>query len=159
VLAFRFELADYFEQVMAAGRGVDGQQVANWLTQLVARIGDQDPAQSNVTPAAMAALVELISTRAVSAAAGREVLDVLVRDGGDPASVVEQRGLGSLHDEDGALETIVGQVIAADPAAAERIRGGNDKAIGALVGAVMRETRGRADGADVTRLIREQLGI
>ena len=159
LLAFRFELANYFEKVVAAGEGVDGQQIANWLTQLVARIGDQDPAQSKVTPEAMAQLVELISARAVSAPAGREVLDVLVREGGDPASVVEQRGLGALHDEDGALEAIVGQAIAADPAAVQRVRGGNDKAIGALVGAVMRETRGRADGADVTRLIREQLGI
>jgi aspartyl-tRNA(Asn)/glutamyl-tRNA(Gln) amidotransferase subunit B len=159
LLAFRFELANYFEKVVAAGEGVDGQQIANWLTQLVARIGDQDPAQSKVTAEAMAQLVELISARAVSAPAGREVLDVLVREGGDPARVVEQRGLGALHDEDGALEAIVGQAIAADPAAAQRVRGGNDKAIGALVGAVMRETRGRADGADVTRLIREQLGI
>ncbi|HEX2701815.1 MAG TPA: Asp-tRNA(Asn)/Glu-tRNA(Gln) amidotransferase subunit GatB [Solirubrobacteraceae bacterium] len=159
VLAFRFELADYYEQVLAAADGNDGQQVANWLTQLVARIGDQDPAGSNVTPAAMARLVELVSARAVSAAAGREVLDVLVREGGDPSSIVEQLGLGALQSEDGALEAIVKQVIAADPAAAERVRGGNEKAIGALVGAVMRETRGRADGADVTRLIREQLAI
>jgi aspartyl-tRNA(Asn)/glutamyl-tRNA(Gln) amidotransferase subunit B len=159
VLAFRFELADYFEEVMAAGEANDGQHVANWLTQLVARIGDQDPAQSTVTPEAMAKLVELVSGRAVSAAAGREVLDVLVSEGGDPASVVEQRGLGALDRDDDGLDTIVEQAIAADPAAAERVRGGNEKAIGALVGAVMRETRGRADGAEVTRLIREQLGI
>jgi len=159
LLAFRFELADYFEKVVAAGEFKDGQVVANWLTQLVARIGDEDPAQSKVTPGAMAKLVELISARAVSAAAGREVLDALVSDGGDPGAVIERRGLAALDDQDGALAAIVEQAIAADPAAAERVRGGNEKAIGALVGAVMRETRGRADGADVTRLIREQLGI
>ena len=159
LLAFRFELADYFEKVVAAGEFGDGQLVANWLTQLVARIGDEDPAQSKVTPGAMAKLVELISARAVSAAAGREVLDALVSDGGDPAAIIERRGLAALDDQDGALAAIVEQAIAADPAAAERVRGGNEKAIGALVGAVMRETRGRADGADVTRLIREQLGI
>jgi aspartyl-tRNA(Asn)/glutamyl-tRNA(Gln) amidotransferase subunit B len=159
LLAFRFELADYFEKVVAAGEFRDGQLVANWLTQLVARIGDEDPAQSKVTPGAMAKLVELISARAVSAAAGREVLDALVSDGGDPAAIIERRGLAALDDQDGALAAIVEQAIAADPAAAERVRGGNEKAIGALVGAVMRETRGRADGADVTRLIREQLGI
>jgi aspartyl-tRNA(Asn)/glutamyl-tRNA(Gln) amidotransferase subunit B len=158
LLAFRFELADYFEKVVAAGDAKDGQLVANWLTQLVARIGDEDPAHSKVAPEAMAKLVELISARAVSAAAGREVLDVLVREGGDPADVVKQRGLGALDDHDGALAAIVEHAIAADPAASERVRGGNEKAIGALVGAVMRETRGRADGAEVTRLIREQLG-
>jgi aspartyl-tRNA(Asn)/glutamyl-tRNA(Gln) amidotransferase subunit B len=63
LLAFRFELADYFEKVVAAGEFKDGQVVANWLTQLVARIGDEDPAQSKVTPGAMAKLVELISAR------------------------------------------------------------------------------------------------
>jgi aspartyl-tRNA(Asn)/glutamyl-tRNA(Gln) amidotransferase subunit B len=110
-----------------------------------------------VTPAALAGLVALVAARSVSAAAAREVLDVLVEQGGDPARIVDERGLGSLSDDDG-LATIVAQAIAADRDAAEKVRAGNEKAIGALIGAVMRETRGRADGAEVTRLIREQLG-
>ena len=158
-LAFRGELADYFEEVVAASPRADAQQVANWLTQLVARIGDQDPAESRVAPVAMARLVELVLTRAVSAGAAREVLDVLVEEGGDPERIVAERGLGSLTADGGGLAAIVATAIAADPAVAERIRGGNEKAIGALIGAVMRETRGRADGAEATRLIREQLGI
>jgi aspartyl-tRNA(Asn)/glutamyl-tRNA(Gln) amidotransferase subunit B len=129
------------------------------MTQLVARIGDEDPAHSSVTPAAMARLVELVGARAVSAAAAREVLDVLVADGGDPERIIAARGLGALAGGDGDLGAVVSGAIAADPVAAERVRSGNEKAIGALIGAVMRETRGRADGAEVTRLIREQLGI
>ena len=58
-----------------------------------------------------------------------------------------------------ALAEIVARVVAADPDAAQKVRDGNEKAIGALVGPVMRETRGRADGAEVTRLIREALGV
>ena len=57
------------------------------------------------------------------------------------------------------LAGIVAAAIEADPAAAEQIRSGNGKAIGAIVGAVMRETKGRADGGEVNRLIREQLGL
>jgi aspartyl-tRNA(Asn)/glutamyl-tRNA(Gln) amidotransferase subunit B len=159
VLAFRGELADYFEAVAAVSACDEPQQVANWLAQLVARIGDQDPAASRVTPAAMARLVDLVASRAVSAAAAREVLDVLVDGGGDPQQIVDERGLGTLHGGDDALAAIVTAAIAGDPSAAERIRAGNEKAVGALIGAVMRETRGRADGAEVTRLIREQLGI
>jgi aspartyl-tRNA(Asn)/glutamyl-tRNA(Gln) amidotransferase subunit B len=61
--------------------------------------------------------------------------------------------------QDGELAAIVAAAIAADPAAADQVRSGNGKAIGALVGAVMRETKGRADGGEVNRLLREQLGI
>ena len=75
-----------------------------------------------------------------------------------PQAIIDTRGLGSLSQDDGDLATIVAAAIAADPSASERVRAGNEKAIGALVGAVMRETRGRADGAEVTRLIHEQLG-
>ena len=83
---------------------------------------------------------------------------MLVADGGDPAAIVAARGLGALDDGD-ELAAIVARVIAADPAAAQKVRDGNEKAIGALIGPVMRETRGRADGAEVTRLIREALGV
>ena len=156
-LAFRGELGDYFERVLGSTGAEHAVAVANWIGQLVARIGDADPADTNVTPQAFGALVMLVGSRAVSGAAAREVLDVLVAEGGDPQAIIDARGLGSLSRKDGDLATIVARAIAADPSASERVRAGNDKAIGALVGAVMRETRGRADGAEVTRLIHEQL--
>jgi aspartyl-tRNA(Asn)/glutamyl-tRNA(Gln) amidotransferase subunit B len=57
------------------------------------------------------------------------------------------------------LAGVVAQVISENPDVVERIRGGNAKAMGALVGPIMRETKGRADGGEVNRLIREQLGV
>jgi aspartyl-tRNA(Asn)/glutamyl-tRNA(Gln) amidotransferase subunit B len=160
-LAFRGDLGDYFEACIAAdpASAEHAQQIANWVTgQLVARLGEQDPATSSVAPAALATLVGLVARRELTNAAAREVLDALVKDGGEPQAIIEQRGLGSLADDDG-LATIVAKALADDPDAAAKVRDGNDKAIGALIGAVMRETRGRADGGEVTRLIREQLGI
>jgi len=124
----------------------------------VARIGEQDPATSNVTPAALATLVELVSARELTNGTAREVLDVLLQSGGDPRAIVAERGLASLSD-DSELAAIVAAAIAADPDAAAKVRAGNAKAIAALIGPVMRETRGRADGSEVTKLIREQLGV
>jgi len=160
-IAFRSELADYYEDVLAAGgTQVDPVAVANWLPQLVERIGsDADPGESKVTAAALASLVNLVSTKAVNQNAARDVLTTLVAEGGDPAAIVERDGLGALNAEDSGLADVVAAAIAADPEAAAKLRDGNMKAVGPLVGYVMRETKGRADGSEINRLIREQLGL
>jgi aspartyl-tRNA(Asn)/glutamyl-tRNA(Gln) amidotransferase subunit B len=157
-LAFRAELGDYFERALAAG-AADPEQLANWVGDpLVARLGEADPASSPVEPAALAALVAMVAARTLASTAAREVLDVLVTEGGDPAVIVASRGLGALVAGD-ELAQSVARAIAADPDAAQKVREGNERAIGALIGPVMRETRGRADGTEVTRLIREVLGL
>jgi aspartyl-tRNA(Asn)/glutamyl-tRNA(Gln) amidotransferase subunit B len=160
-LAYRAELGDYFERALAAlPDGGDGAQpLANWIgIELVARIGDADPAQSNVSPEALAKLVAMVATREVNTGAARQVLDALVQNGGDPRAIVAEHGLGALEDAD-ALGAVVQAAIDANPGAAEKVRAGNDKAIGPIMGHVMRETKGRADGAEVTRLVREALGV
>ncbi len=157
-LAFRGELGDFYERALE-GAAEHAVALANWVGgELVGRIGDEDPAGSAVAPGALASLVAMLAARRLSVTAAREVLDVMVAQGGDPAAIVEERGLGALDDAEG-LSAIVARVIAADPAAAEQVRSGNPKAIGALVGPIMRETRGRADGAEVTRLIHAALGL
>jgi aspartyl-tRNA(Asn)/glutamyl-tRNA(Gln) amidotransferase subunit B len=162
LLAFRSELGDYFERALAAAAdpAPPAQALANWVAgDLVARLDDgQDPADSNVQPGALAALVGLVSAKRISTGAGRQVLDRLVADGGDPATIVEAEGLAAIGGGEG-LAAIVAAALAANADAAERVRGGNEKAIGPIVGAVMRETKGRADGAEVTRLVHSQLGI
>ena len=106
----------------------------------------------------MAALVGLVATKQISVGAGRQVLDKLVAEGGEPAAIVEAEGLAAIGGED-ELAAIVAAALEANADAAERVRGGNAKAIGPIVGHVMRETKGRADGGEVTRLVNEQLGI
>jgi aspartyl-tRNA(Asn)/glutamyl-tRNA(Gln) amidotransferase subunit B len=158
-LAFRRELADYYEAALAAappGR-VTPVEVDNWIPQLVERIGsDADPSQSRVSPEALATLAAMVASKEVSRDAAREVLTKLAEDGGEPAAIVEREGLGALSNDDG-LRDLVTRAIAADPDAAKKVRAGNMKAIGPLVGFVMRESKGRADGGEVTRLIREHV--
>ena len=156
-LAFRTELGDFYESALAASANGDARSLANWITnELAARIGDADPAETRLEPAAFARLVEMVGAREVSAGAAKEVLDALVAEGGDPAAIVEQRGLGMAAA--GELDAIVERAIADNPDAVEKFKAGKEKAIGAIMGAVMRETRGAADGGEVQRLIREKIG-
>jgi aspartyl-tRNA(Asn)/glutamyl-tRNA(Gln) amidotransferase subunit B len=115
-----------------------------------------DPAESHVTPDALAALAGMVAAKEVSGSAAKEVLDSLVADGGDPRQIVEAKGLGMA--EAGDLAEIVARVLADNGDAVAKVKAGNEKAIGALIGPVMKETKGRADGGEVERLIREQLG-
>ena len=166
LFAFRTELGDYFERALAAAGGngeqreVDPVELSNWIPQLVERIGsDADPAGSNVAPESLATLATMVKAKEVSRDAAREVLTRLVQEGGDPRAIVEREGLGALTAEDDGLGKLIDRALAADPAAVNQVRSGNMKAIGPLVGYVMRETKGRADGGEITRLIRDRLGL
>jgi aspartyl-tRNA(Asn)/glutamyl-tRNA(Gln) amidotransferase subunit B len=160
LLAFRSELGGFFEAALRAQVDVPAQMLANWIAvELVTRLQDaQDPNDGRVTAPAMAELVGMVWTKQVSVGAARQVLDKLIADGGDPAAIVESEGLAAIGGGD-ELAEIVATALAANADAAERVRGGNAKAIGPIIGAVMRETKGRADGGEVTRLVHEQLGI
>jgi aspartyl-tRNA(Asn)/glutamyl-tRNA(Gln) amidotransferase subunit B len=156
------ETAVFFERSAAAADGVEARTVANWVTgELAAALRQADDevsaSDSKVEPEALAALVALVGEKKISHGSGKTVLAALVAEGGDPTAIVEREGLAQISDS-GELEGIVAAAIAANPAAAEQIKAGNGKAIGAIVGAVMKETKGRADGGEVNRLIREQLG-
>jgi aspartyl-tRNA(Asn)/glutamyl-tRNA(Gln) amidotransferase subunit B len=100
----------------------------------------------------------MVEAKQVTTGAARQVLATLVAEGGDPAEIVEREGLAQMSDS-GQLESIVVRAIEAEPEAAERVKAGNPKAIGPIVGAVMRETKGTVDGGEVTRLIRQMLGV
>ncbi len=154
--------ADFFERTAAAAGGVEPRTVANWVTgELAAALrqvdGAEDLADSKVEPESLAALVAMVSEKTISHGSGKAVLAALVTEGGDPAAIVEREGLAQIASDSGELEAIVEAAIAANAEAVEQIRAGNEKAIGAIVGAVMRETKGRADGGEVNRLIRERI--
>jgi aspartyl-tRNA(Asn)/glutamyl-tRNA(Gln) amidotransferase subunit B len=162
-LATDLATAAYFEQVVSVAGEIEPKVLANWVTGELAaalRQGDEEiaAADSKVEPAALASLVGLVQEKKISHGSGKTVLAALVAEGGDPAAIVEREGLAQISDS-GELESIVATAVEANPKAAEQIRAGNAKAIGAIVGAVMKETKGRADGGEVNRLIREQLGL
>jgi len=153
LFAFRTELGDLYEQALGGG---DPRIVANWVkNDLVPRLGDTDPDAWKVTPQALAALLALVADGSISQGAAKQVLDELVANGGEPAPIVEEQGLALAGEDE--LAGIVERAMEQEADAVEKIRAGNTKAIGAIVGAVMRETKGRADGGEVQRLVRERL--
>jgi aspartyl-tRNA(Asn)/glutamyl-tRNA(Gln) amidotransferase subunit B len=161
LLAYRGELGDFFEAAVAAGDGAgdgaDPRSLANWVTvELVPRLGDRAPDESPVTPAGLAKLAGMVRARQVSQSAAKQVLDTMAQSGGDPEALVAERGLALAGDDE--LAAIVDRAVQANQDAVEQVRRGNGKAIGAIVGAVMRETKGRADGGQVQRMIRERIG-
>jgi aspartyl-tRNA(Asn)/glutamyl-tRNA(Gln) amidotransferase subunit B len=154
--------AGYFENTVEAADGIEPRVLANWVTgELAAALRHAEveggAADSRVSPPALTSLVRMVQEKKISHGSGKTVLAAMVTEGGDPAEIVEREGLAQMSDS-GELEAIVEKAMADNPDAVEKIREGNGKAIGAIVGAVMKETKGRADGGEVNRIIRERLG-
>ena len=163
LLAGEVETGDYFERALKAGDGADPRTIANWVTGELAGALRQSgeevaPAQSKVEPESLAKLVGMVQSKQVSHSSAKQVLVELIAGGGDPAEIVEREGLGQIGGGV-ELEGVVEAAIEAEPEAAEQVRDGNQKAIGRIVAAVMKETKGRADGGEVQRLIHDKLGV
>jgi aspartyl-tRNA(Asn)/glutamyl-tRNA(Gln) amidotransferase subunit B len=151
------DLLPWFDEAVAAG--ADPSAVANWLTgevtgQLAA--AGVRAADSGLTGTHIAELVGLIHDGTLSTKLAKQVLGGVIEAGGTkgPAQVAEERGLQQVSDE-GELRAIVERVVAGNAGTVQDIRGGNTKAIGALVGQVMKETRGQADPRATNQLLRE----
>ena len=158
VLSEPQELVAYFEDV--AGR-VDPKAAANWVRgELRAQLRElaQEPWESRVTPARLAALIGLIEDRTLSVPLAKEVLAEVIASGAEPAAVVEEKGLGQISDE-GALVEIVERLLAENPDQAAQLRDGKDKLVGFFVGQAMKASGGRADPARVGALVREKSGL
>ncbi|HEX5990775.1 MAG TPA: Asp-tRNA(Asn)/Glu-tRNA(Gln) amidotransferase subunit GatB [Solirubrobacterales bacterium] len=161
LLARETEMAGYFEAACGEAGGVEPRVIANWITgDLTAELrkkGDEEDFDNPTVPAGgLVRLAAMVAEKKISHGSGRKVLTTMVAEGGDPAVIVEREGLAQMSDS-GELEAIVEKAMAENADAVEKIREGNNKAIGAIVGAVMRETKGRADGGEVNRLIQEKL--
>jgi len=146
----------------AVARGAEAAAAANWLVgdvagQLTAE--GIELSESGFTGAYLVELLALIEDGTLSTKLAKQVLaGVLVARGAkSPSEVAEAEGLQQVSDE-GELRAIVEQVVADNDATVADIRGGNTKAIGALVGQVMRETRGQADPRKTNELLREVIG-
>jgi aspartyl-tRNA(Asn)/glutamyl-tRNA(Gln) amidotransferase subunit B len=145
------------EATVAAG--ADATSARKWWLSELARTANErgvELAELSITPADIARIVELVAAGELSDRLARQVIEGVLAGEGDPDAVVAARGLKVVSD-DGALLTAIDEAIAANPAVAEKIRGGNHKAAGVIVGAVMKATRGQADAAKVQELTLSRL--
>jgi aspartyl-tRNA(Asn)/glutamyl-tRNA(Gln) amidotransferase subunit B len=141
--------------------GAPAAEARNWWLGHLAQSANTrgiDPTELAITPAQVARVVELVAAGALTAGLARQVVDGVLAGEGEPDEVVEARGLAVVSDE-GALTTAVDDAIAADADAADKVRAGKVQAVGALVGAVMKATRGQADASVVRRLLLARLGV
>ena len=158
VLTADRDLAVFYEKV-ATGEGVDPKQAANWITGYLRALLNESGtniSHSKVTPDHVVELIELVADGKVSRSAARDVLATVFETGDRPADVVEREGLGSVDVDE--LSGLVDGVISSNPGEAERVRGGDEKVVGFLVGQVMKATRGNADGGRVRELLMSKLG-
>ncbi len=144
------------ESTVAAG-APPGEARSWWVAYLAqqANTRNEDLTALPITPVQVARVIELVATGALSNKLARQVVDGVLAGEGDPDGVVEARGLAVVSD-DGPLIEAVDQALAANPDVAEKIRGGKVQAAGAIVGAVMKATGGKADAKRVRELILER---
>jgi len=113
-------------------------------------------AQSRISPAHVAEIVRLTDEGAITRQVAREVFVECFKTGGHPAAIVDAKGLRASGDS-GELEKLAREAIAADPAAVAKFKGGNDKALNALKGPIMKATRGKADPRQIDEVLRKLL--
>jgi aspartyl-tRNA(Asn)/glutamyl-tRNA(Gln) amidotransferase subunit B len=165
VLVAERENAEFFEAV-ARGRDRvvaeprDGKTAANWvINELFGRLNKEgfDIGRSPVSAAQLGGILDLIASNAISGKIAKEVFEILWTEGGDPAEIVEKRGLKQVTDT-GAIEKAVDAVIAANPDKVADAKA-NPKAIGWFVGQVMKSTGGKANPAAVNEVLKKKLGL
>ena len=152
-------MAGYFEA--AAKASGQAKLASNWIMGEVARrlnAGEIEITESAVNALQLAQLLVRIADGTISNNAAKQVFDALwSREGGDVDQLIEAKGLKQLNDT-GALEKIVDGVLAANPKNVEEYRGGNSKALNALVGQIMKASQGKANPQQVNELLRKKMG-
>jgi aspartyl-tRNA(Asn)/glutamyl-tRNA(Gln) amidotransferase subunit B len=148
---------DLIEETVRAGAEAPAARKW-WMNELSRRATEQgvELTELPVTPADVVRVSRLVAEGTINDKLARQVFDGVLAGEGTPDEVVEKRGLKVVSDE-GELATVIDEVIAANPDVAEKIRGGKVAAAGALVGAVMKATRGQADAGRARELIIEKL--
>ncbi len=161
------ELPAYDAQVLTEDRDVAAffeetvrlyphpKTVSNWVMRSVLAVlseGDRDLAELPLTPAHLAALLELLDQGKVTAASAREIFQEMAMSGTQPAEIMRARGLEAVSDS-GELETLVREVLNANPSQLEKYRGGEEKLFNFFVGQVMKRTRGKANPSVVREVL------
>lgn len=148
--------AAYFE---AVAEGRNGKLAANWvINELFGRLktDEADIANSPVSPEQLGGIVALISAETISGKIAKDLFEIVYTEGGDPAQIVEERGMKQVTDT-GAIEAALDQIIADNPAQLEKAKQ-NPKLAGWFVGQVMKATGGKANPKAVNQLVAKKLG-
>ena len=153
------EAVELIEETIAAGATAGGAKKW-WLGELARRSNDSGVALADlgIDPDGVARIETLIAEGSLNDKMARQVIDGILAGEGTADEVVASRGLVVVSD-DGALTVAVQEAISANPDVADKVRGGKVAAVGALVGAVMKATRGQADAGRVRELLLETLGV
>ncbi len=155
VLTADLASAGYFE---AVANGRDGKMAANWvINELFGRLKkeDHDITESPVTPQQLGGIIDLIASDAISGKIAKDLFEIVYTEGGDPAQIVEERGMKQVTDT-GAIEAAVDEIIAANPAQVAKAKE-NPKLAGWFVGQVMKATGGKANPKAVNQLVAQKL--
>ncbi len=149
--------ADYFEQV---AKGRDGKLAANWvINELFGRLRKEGLSitESPVSAEQLGKIIDLIKSGDISGKIGKELFEIVWTEGGDPAQIVEARGMKQVTDT-AAIEKVIDEVIAANPDKAEAVKN-KPNMVGWFVGQVMKATQGKANPKAVNELLRKKLGL
>lgn len=158
VLTASKALADYFEECIQLHR--DTKLVSNWImSELLGYLNrdGKEITESPVTPAQVAALLKLIQEGVISGKIAKTVFEEMYQTRKNPETIVQEKGLVQISDRE-ELNRIVDQVLDQNPGPVSDFKGGKEKALTALVGAVMRATKGKANPQLINDLLREKLG-
>jgi aspartyl-tRNA(Asn)/glutamyl-tRNA(Gln) amidotransferase subunit B len=152
------ETAAYFEAALAAAPEQNAQ-LANWilgdLTGALNKAGI-DVSESPITPLMLTQLISRIADNTISGKIAKEVFEAMWQGEGDADGIIEARGLKQITDS-GAIESLIDDVIAANPDQVEQFRAGKDKVLGFFVGQVMKQSQGKANPGQVNAMLREKL--
>ena len=157
VLAADRRVGDYFETV--ARLSGNAKAASNWvMTEMLRLLGEREMAidEVRIAPQALADLIGLVDRKTLNSNTAKEVFAVLFEEGGDPAAIVEAKGLAQVSDS-GSLEALVRRAMAENPASVEDYRSGKAKAAKFLVGQVMRLSQGKANPQLVQELLAREL--
>ncbi len=158
VLSSSRATSDYYDAVVEGGKR-DAKIAANWImVELFGALNKQgkDIEESPVSPENMGKMLDLIADGTISGKIAKTVFEEMFDNGKDPEAVVEEKGLKQISDE-GAIEKIIDDIIAANPKQVEQIKNGNDKLIGWFVGQTMQATKGKANPGIVNKLLNKKL--
>ena len=153
-------MADYFESVVAGLMQPDAKLAANWIMgDLSATLNREglDVAASRISARQLAGLLARIQDGTLSGKLAKQVFEAMWAGEGEADAIIEARGLKQVSDS-GALSAIIDEVLAANAKSVEEFRSGKEKAFNALVGQVMKASKGRANPAQVNELLKRKLG-